>query len=77
MVTTRGDKAMKTVQLSKGLLHVETPLGIVNIRVGLNDFNGRKVESIEVLPNDYAGEKKIIRSGYGNTRLIELLTVKN
>jgi hypothetical protein len=67
---------LKTVVLNKGLLHVETPLGIVNIRVGLNDLKGRKVDSIEVIPNRYAGEKKVTRRGFANTRLIELLTVK-
>ena len=68
---------MKTIVHRDGLLHVETPLGIVNIRVGLSDFKGRKVESIEVIPNRYAGEKKVTRKGYANTRLIELLTVKS
>lgn len=53
-------------------LHVETPLGIVNIRCGLSDLKGRNVESIEVIPSNYSGKKKVIRSGYGNTRLIQL-----
>ena len=68
---------MKTVVHKKGLLHVETPLGIVNIRVGLSDGLGRRVDSIEILPSRYAGEKKIIRSGYCNNRLIECLHAKN
>lgn len=59
-----------------GPLHVETPLGIVNIYVGLRDATGRRVERIEVIPNNYAGEPKVTRSGYANTRLIELKTVK-
>lgn len=64
---------MKTVVARPNqIVHVETPLGIVNIHVGLKDNRGRAVDSIEVIPNRYAGEKKVIRSGYGNTRLIQL-----
>lgn len=33
------------------LLHIETELGIVNIRVKLKDFQGNRVESIEILPS--------------------------
>ena len=68
---------MRSISLNKGLLHVETPLGVVNIRVGLHDFKGREVDSIEVIAPKYAGENKIKRSGYSNTRLIRLKTVKN
>ncbi len=53
-------------------LHVETPLGIVNITVGLRDRFGRRVESIEVIAPEFAGEPKIRRYGRCNTRLIEL-----
>ena len=60
----------------RGLLHVETPLGIVNITVGLRDRTGRAVDSIEVIPNNYAGEPKVIRRGYCNTRLVALKTRK-
>lgn len=57
---------------SGDLLHVETPLGIVNIRIGLSDAEGRRVESIEVIPNDYAGEPRVDVDGYRNTRLVEV-----
>jgi hypothetical protein len=68
---------MKYVNLSEGQsLHVETPNGIINIRTGLSDARNREVDSIEVIPSNYAGERKVIRSGYGNTRLIRLRTVK-
>ena len=67
---------MKTIRHSKGMLHVETPLGIVNITVGLHDMKGRRVDSIAVIAPTYSGELKVIRRGYGNTRLIELKTVK-
>lgn len=62
---------MKSVEHMRGLLHVETPLGIVNIRVGLSDAQGRKVDSIEIIPNAYAGEPKVELDGYSNSRLIE------
>lgn len=52
-------------------LHVETPLGIVNIRIGLRDADGRRVDSIEVIPNQYVGEPEVTLNGLSNTRLIE------
>ena len=58
-------------------LHIETPLGIVNIRVGLSDMRGRLVDSVEVIPSNGAGDPKVIRCGYANTRLIQLKTVKS
>lgn len=69
---------MKTVNLcsKKGLftLHVETPLGLVNIVVGLHDRHGRRVENIALLPNHYSGEPKVVlRNG---RRFVELKTVK-
>mgnify|MGYP001619006891 CR=1 FL=1 len=68
---------MRTISLRKGCLHVETPLGIVNITVGLSDTEGRRVESIETIACQCHGEPKVIRRGYGNTRLIELKSVRN
>ena len=64
---------MKSISHRQGILHVETPLGIVNIHVGLTDNKGRKVEAISMLPNRYAGEPKVIVNG---SRFIELKTVK-
>lgn len=54
----------------KGLLHVETPNGIVNIRVGLTDSEGRSVDSIECLPDRYVGEPAVTLDGHANTRMI-------
>jgi hypothetical protein len=34
-----------------GCYHIETPLGIINIRPNLEDFEGNKIDSIEILPN--------------------------
>ena len=53
------------------VLHIETPLGIVNIRVGLEDSSGQRVEAIEIIPNNFAGEPKVEVDGARHTRLIE------
>lgn len=64
---------MKSITWGKSEpLHVETPLGIVNIRCGLSDTSGRSVDSIEVIPSCYAGERRVVLRGYGNTRLVQL-----
>jgi len=62
---------MKRISLKSGVLHIETPLGIVNITVGLRDERGARVESISTIPNNYAGECKVSLDGYSNTRFIE------
>jgi len=70
---------MKRVSMMRSrdpLLHIETPLGIINIRVGLHDSQGRRVESIEVIPNNYCDEPAVRRRGFCNTRLVELKTVR-
>ena len=63
---------MRTIVHSKGLLHIETPLGIVNIKVGLLDTKLRKVESVSVTPNSTCGDTRVVRRGIANTRLVEL-----
>ncbi len=41
----------KNVTLRAGqVLHVETPLGIVNIYAGLSDADGRSVDTVELIP---------------------------
>jgi hypothetical protein len=67
---------MKTMSIKNGLLHVETPLGVINIRVGLMDSAGRRVDSVTVTPDEITDGKKIIRRGYYNTRMVELKGVK-
>lgn len=63
---------LKTVVMrDHQLLHVETPLGIVNIRTGLADMEGNRVESVEIIPNDYVGEPDVTVDGYRNSRLVE------
>lgn len=63
----------KRVVLRKGTLHVETPLGIVNILVGLSDVKGRSVEAVQMIPNNYAGERAVVVS---KGRFVQLKTVK-
>lgn len=54
-------KRMKRVVVGRAeIIHVETRLGIVNIWVGLHDNEGRRVETVEMIPNQYAGEKKVV-----------------
>lgn len=65
---------MKTVVHRRGILHVETPLGIVNIHVGLGDARGRRVETVMMDPNRYAGEKKVYLR---TNRFVESLRAKN
>lgn len=60
----------RSIVHKEGLLHVETPNGIVNIRVGLTDSEGRSVDSIECLPDQYVGEPQVTLDGYSNTRMI-------
>ena len=66
-------REMKSVVHRKGVLHVETPLGIVNIYVGLTDIRGRRIEAITLNPNRYAGEPKVLVRG---NRFVELKTRK-
>lgn len=71
---SEGEKKMKIITWDKREpLHVETPLGIVNIRCGLSDMRGRAVDSVEIIENQYAGEQKVvIRPGKHNIRLVQL-----
>lgn len=57
-------------------LHVETPNGIVNIRIGLTDAQGRAVDAILVTPSNYIGEPKVIRRGCATTRLVRCKKAK-
>lgn len=58
----------KVVRLPAGMLHVETPLGIVNVRVGLTDDKGRAVDAVEIIPSNHTDESRVIQRG---TRLIQ------
>ncbi len=50
-------KRLATVNwISNNTLHIETELGIINIRLGLTNAEGQKVESIEVLADQYADQ---------------------
>lgn len=63
---------MKSIVLRTGGLHIETPNGIINIRVGLTDTRGRAVDSVACLPDEYAGEPKVRRYGPANVRMVRL-----
>lgn len=52
------------------LLHIETEGAVVNIQVGLTDNQGRRVTSVEILPDRYVGEEWHL-DGQINTRVIE------
>lgn len=46
-----------TLPCRKRLLHIEAEGCIVNIRVGLTDADGRPVTSVEVLADQYSGDR--------------------
>ena len=66
-------KRMTWKNTEKGL-QIETPLGVVSIRVGLTDWEGRKVETIEIAPNNLAGQPKVMAEGGLFTSLTEALS---
>ena len=43
-----------------GYLHIETKHAIINIYVGLQDYEGRQVETISIHPDQYAGEPQFM-----------------
>jgi hypothetical protein len=68
-----GVKMDKRLSIKNGdILHIETPNGIVTIRAGLTDRLYRKVDSVKIIPDNYAGDNKIKLVGLHNTRLIRL-----
>lgn len=59
------------------LRHIETEGCIINIRTGLTDKKGRKVTSIEIIPDDrYAGEPIWRLYGCRNNRVVQLKTIR-
>lgn len=56
----------------RGLLHIETELGIVNIYCGLTDMKGRRVERVNIIPDNYIGENKVALRGWPGNRLVQL-----
>jgi hypothetical protein len=56
-----------------GVRHIELEGCILNIREGLSDRLGRKVTSIEILPDDhFAGEQVWRLRGHRNNRVVQL-----
>ncbi len=66
---------IQRVHVKRGarIVHVETPLGVINIHIGLRDQQGRRVETISISGNNYSGDPLVVRRGY---RLVELKTVR-
>lgn len=59
------------------LKHIEVEGCVVNIRTGLHDRLGRKVTSVEILPDDhYSGENVWRLYGSVNNKIVELKNVK-
>ena len=57
----------------KDYIHCEVEGAIINIREGLHDAFGRKVTSIEMLPDEYAGEPKWQTiPQVGNVRVVQV-----
>lgn len=69
---------MKARRLAFGKgLHIEAAGCVVNIREGLKDFKGRKLTSIEILPDDhYSGEPVWRLRGFKHNRVVKLKTVR-
>jgi hypothetical protein len=68
---------VKRISLARSrdkLIHIETELGILNIRLGLHDVDGRKVESFQFIPDDrFAGDPIVrFRPGPSNCRFVQL-----
>jgi hypothetical protein len=57
------------------LKHIEVEGAIVNIRQGLIDRKMRRVTSIEIIPDKYAGEKLWKLYGKSNNRIVQLKKV--
>ena len=60
---------------SDNLLHIETDLAIINIRVGLHDVDGNQVEAIEIIPDSPMNheDKDVILDG----KMFNRLTLKD
>lgn len=65
----------KTTKMD-GCLHVEADGCIINVREGLSDRYGRKVTSVEIIPDDrFAGDPIWRLRGCRNNRVVQLKKV--
>ena len=55
--------------------HVETEGAVVNIYEGLTDRKGRKVNTVEIIPDKYAGEPEWKVYGSRMSRIVQLKKV--
>ena len=66
---------MKAYKINKYVMKIECDNCLVIIHEALTDSKGRPVVSIQINPDDYAGENKNKRvGGCGNVRVITLKT---
>jgi hypothetical protein len=42
----------------------------------MTSTRGRRVDSVQIIPDRIIGDKKIVRRGYYNTRMVELKGVR-
>ncbi len=69
---------VRRITFRTGILHIETPLGIVNIHAGpwLHDHKGRAVVAVEMIADRMAGEAKVLTRGAGG-RFIQCSRAKS
>ena len=63
---------MKIYRIDKTTLKIEANNCIVIVKECLNDIKNRPVTSIQVIPDRYIGERKVVRRGPANVRVITL-----
>ena len=78
----RGFRTIRHHAGGRHLLHVETDHGIVNVYVGIHDARGRSVTTIEIIPDRYAGEpkvmmRKVLLRGASVVRLVQAKRARN
>lgn len=57
----QGMQSVSIAHWKKGILHIETPLGIINIHVGLANVAGSDVESVVMIPSASLDPKANVR----------------
>lgn len=57
----------------QGIIHCEVEGAVININEGLHDVRGRKVTSVQIHPDNFAGERgwKVLPRVH-NVRIIEV-----
>jgi len=63
---------MATAKKLYGTMHIEAEGCIVNVREGLTDQYGRRVTSIQILPESRGAGSSWARRGPANVRVVQL-----